>query len=102
MNTLADLRSVFAAVGRINEITSETAVDSSLVTGLEREARGEVESCTDTSPPPPPLMIVGGPGGGRVAVERKLSSVCELAWAGDVVLDGEGWGMGEGWETERK
>lgn len=83
VNTLADMRSVFAAVGRINEVTSETAVDSSLALGLEREARGEIETCTD-----PPSLTPSSPGV-SVRAEQKLSSVCELAWAGDVVLEGK-------------
>ena len=83
MNTLADLRSVFAAVGRINEVTSETAVDSSLALGLEREARGEIETCRD-----PPALTPSSPGV-SVPAEQKLSSVCELAWAGDVMMEGK-------------
>ena len=77
------MRSVFAAVGRINEVTSETAVDSSLALGLEREARGEIGTCTD-----PPSLTPSSPGV-IVPMDQKLSSVCELAWAGDVMLDGK-------------
>eukprot|EP00850_Spirogloea_muscicola_P015228 SM000115S23907 [mRNA] locus=s115:109257:114629:- [translate_table: standard] len=89
VNTLADLRSVLSAVGRVNNVAGSAEFDDSLAIGLAREAMGELESCKDIKPPTRQptssdrtLELAGSQKG------LQGGSVCELAWTGDVTLEG--------------
>jgi len=90
VNTLADLQGMLQAVNRINNIVGRAEVDEWLAHGLEREARGELQSSdecassVDTTVIDPP---VNGAGAIHSLNYDSKKSVCELAWSGDVVLE---------------
>eukprot|EP00850_Spirogloea_muscicola_P011020 SM000067S20297 [mRNA] locus=s67:139842:145263:+ [translate_table: standard] len=89
VNTLADLRSVLSAVGRVNNVAGSAEFDDSLAIGLAREAMGELESCKDIKPPTLQPTSSDRPlesAGSQKGVQER--SVCELAWTGDVTLEG--------------
>jgi len=91
VNTLADLQGMLSAVKRINSIVGRAEVDEWLAHGLEREARGELQSSdecassVETGVLVPPL---NGTAAHSLNYDSK-KSVCELAWSGDVVLEGQ-------------
>ena len=89
VNTLADLQGVFAAVTRVNNVVGRAEVDEWLAHGLEREARGELQS-SDECASAVDTGVVGPPVNGTAAHSLNYGSkksVCELAWSGDVVLE---------------
>eukprot|EP00897_Mesotaenium_endlicherianum_P005049 jgi/Mesen1/4572/ME000232S03827 len=96
VNTLADLRSVLAAVARINTLATSAPADAYLEVGLEREERGEIDSCKDEIQKLGGIEAVangtvtaGGANGSAASLSKRASSsVCELAWSGDLTLDG--------------
>jgi hypothetical protein len=89
VNTLADLQGMFSAVKRINNIVGSAEVDEWLAHGLEREARGELQS-SDECASSVATGVVSPPHNGTAAHSLNYGSkksVCELAWSGDVVLE---------------
>ncbi|KAG0575564.1 hypothetical protein KC19_5G012700 [Ceratodon purpureus] len=88
VNTLADLQGMLAAVKRINSVIGRAEVDEWLAHGLEREARGELQS-SDECASSVDTGVVGSQNGTAAHSLNYGSkkSVCELAWSGDVVLE---------------
>lgn len=88
VNTLADLRGMLAAVERINTVICSAEVDEWLAHGLEREARGELQSsdeCANISDTGDAASINNS---ATIPIMSEFQkSVCELAWSGDVVLE---------------
>ena len=88
VNSLADLRGMLAAVERINTVICSAEVDEWLAHGLEREARGELQSsdeCANISDTGDAASINNG---ATIPIMSEFQkSVCELAWSGDVVLE---------------
>ena len=82
VNSLGDVRTALVAIDRINSVVADTQVDESLAYGLERDVK---EDCRT--------------GSGETSSDDRLAradgsfpvtkTVCELAWSGDVVLEGK-------------
>jgi ATP-binding cassette subfamily B (MDR/TAP) protein 10 len=100
VNTLADLRGMLAAVERVNNVVASAQVDEWLAHGLEREARGELQGNGDCVNPTTNEIVASEEdaiNGSTIplkvattnlpAVESRRT-VCDLAWSGDVVLEG--------------
>ncbi|KAH7301686.1 hypothetical protein KP509_23G038100 [Ceratopteris richardii] len=88
VNSLGDVRTVLAAIDRVNSIISDTEVDQSLAYGLERDVRGELQStriCSEAVPSD--MQTTSNYLSEPDSVEKVPKTVCELAWSGDVVLE---------------
>lgn len=97
VNSLGDARAVLAAIDRLNSTVADTEVDESLAYGLERDVRGELQStrkCSDVMKSGSSSTLENLPGQ-LSRIERAdgtlpvIKTVCELAWSGDVALEGK-------------
>ncbi|XP_030533124.1 ABC transporter B family member 28 [Rhodamnia argentea] len=89
VNTFGDLRGTFSAVDRINTVLSGVEIDKALAYGLEREMHKK-ESHDENHK----LFLVNGfdekvlsPNMHYMSALKSASSVCSLAWSGDVTLE---------------
>lgn len=89
VNTFGDLRGTLAAVDRINTVLSSVEIDKALAHGLEREMH-EKELHDENHK----LFLVNGfdekvqsPSILYMSALKSASSVCSLAWSGDVTLE---------------
>lgn len=87
VNTLGDLRGTLAAVDRVNSILSGTEIDESLAYGLDREIQ-EIELDDDSLG----LLYKDESSrkstGSSINSFRSTSNGCNLAWSGDICLEG--------------
>lgn len=90
VNTLADVRGMLAAVERINTIVAAKEVDESLARGLAKESDEIVQGLEDHSKVTDKTdrSTWNSQAKQRSLDPKSTRSVCELAWSGDVVLDG--------------
>ncbi len=100
VNTLADVRGMLAAVERVNNVVASAQVDEWLAHGLEREARGELQGNGDCVNPTTNEIVASEEdaiNGSTIPLKVATSNlpavelqrtVCDLAWSGDVVLEG--------------
>lgn len=89
VNTFGDLRGTLAAVDRINTVLSSVEIDKALAHGLEREMH-EKELHDENHK----LFLVNGfdekvqsPSILYMSALKSTSSVCSLAWSGNVTLE---------------
>lgn len=89
VNTFGDLRGTLSAVDRINTVLSGVEIDKALAYGLEREMHKK-ESHDENHK----LFLVNGfdekvlsPSRHYMSALKSASSVCSLAWSGDVTLE---------------
>lgn len=82
VSSFGDVRTVLGAIDRINSIVADTEVDESLAFGLERDVKENLTSCSQELASADRLAR-------RNASFPFTKTVCELAWSGDVVLEGK-------------
>ncbi|GAB4826034.1 ABC transporter B member 28 [Ancistrocladus abbreviatus] len=89
INTFGDLRGTFAAIERINSVFSGVEIDEALAYGLEREIRTK-DICDEKLG----LFFVSGYEDIQqshyvryMSALKSASSVCSLAWSGDICLE---------------
>ncbi|KAI6696268.1 hypothetical protein NL676_016387 [Syzygium grande] len=89
VNTFGDLRGALSAVERINTVLSGVEIDKALAYGLEREMH--IKESHDENHK---LFLVNGfdeevlsPSMHYMSALKSASSVCSLAWSGDVTLE---------------
>lgn len=90
MNTFGDLRGTFAAVERINSVLSGTEIDEALAYGLDKEIQQKEVNNENIK-----LFLSNGSNGRSqyskmhyMSALKSASSVCSVAWCGDVCLEG--------------
>ncbi|XP_044505619.1 ABC transporter B family member 28 [Mangifera indica] len=89
VNTFGDLRGTFAAVERINSVLSGTEIDEALAYGLDKEIQQKEVNNENIK-----LFLSNGSNGRSqyskmhyMSALKSASSVCSVAWCGDVCLE---------------
>lgn len=90
VNTFGDLRGSLAAIERINSVLSGVEIDKALAYGLEKDMNKREEDCEKKQ-----LFNVNGFDDkiqhismNPISALKSASSVCNLAWSGDVCFEG--------------
>ena len=87
VNSLGDFRTALVAIDRINSVVADTEVDESLAYGLERDVK---EDCRSGSGETRKNFASSDDRLARTDESFPVTkTVCELAWSGDVVLEGK-------------